>query len=481
MPPSIAVVIPCRNEAGNLEQVLPQIKSVSGSFGQPITIYVVDGHSTDGSPEVAGRHGVNVITQRGNGYGGAIRTAIDTLSEDWIVTLDADGSHPIGTLASIVACIGQAEIVIASRYIAQGYARMPLLRKVLSLVLNRFFQLVLSMPVRDMSSGFRAYHRKSIAAIPVEMESFAFLQEILLKAYMRGYRILEIPFHYRPRSDGASKARIIAFGLQYLRLTGRMWALRNSVDSADYDTRAFYGRIPLQRWWQRRRYEIIMEMVGNSLAVLDVGCGSGQLLNGLPQTIGLDPQLNKLLFMRAPGRLLLRGSVFEIPFQDESFETVVCSQVIEHLPKDDRIIEQLVRCIAPGGQLILGTVDYGGWQWPLIEKIYGFVHPGGYAHEHITHYTTEMLMRELTARNLTVESIQYIARAEIIIKARKPGRAAAPAPIVLQAAFDRLLACPQDRSRLEKLADAYVCTRCRRRFPLVNDIPDFLADATAAP
>lgn len=474
MPASVAIVIPARNEAGNLETLLPQIRNVAGSFDQDISIHVVDGHSTDGSRDVARRHGVDVIEQRGTGYGGAIRTALQDIRADWIVTLDADCSHPPATLKSLMASIGSAEIVIASRYVEQGYARMPAGRKFLSIVLNRTLRTVFSLSVYDMSSGYRAYHRESVAALPIEMESFAFLPEVLVKAHTRGYRILEIPFHYRYRTEGRSKARVLAFGLQYLKLMARLWPYRNSIASADYDTRAFYGRIPLQRWWQRRRYDILTEMVGGSLSILDVGCGSGQILNALPQIVGMDPQLNKLMFMRAPGRLLLRGSIFEIPFADHSFETVISSQVIEHLPKSDAVFDELVRCLAPGGTLVLGTVDYGGWQWPLIERIYGFVHRGGYADEHITHYTRQSLIDEMSRRDLEIEEVKYIAKAEIVVKARKPGSRPWPAGMVTPRTLDQMLACPKDRSPLDKGEEAYFCPRCRRRYPILKSIPDFL-------
>ena len=471
---TVAVVIPCKNEEENLQILLPQLKSVLGSFERPVSLHVVDGHSTDRTREVAHAYGVEVLVQRGNGYGGAIRTALETLAADWIVTLDADCSHPPATLKGLMSALGQAEILIASRYVDHGYARMPAVRKFLSVLLNRTFRWVLSIPVRDLSSGYRAYDRKAIAAIPLEHETFAFLPEVVLKAFAHGYRVLELPFHYRLRAEGASHARLVAFGIQYARLLVSFWKFRNSIGCADYDSRAFSSRIPLQRWWQRKRYEIVSDMVGRSLAVLDVGCGSTEILNGLPQIVGMDPQMNKLRYMRAPGRLLLRGSVYEIPFASGSFETVVCSQVIEHLPKDDVIIDELVRCLAPGGTLVLGTVDYGGWQWPLIERIYGFVHPGGYAHEHITRYTRDSLVEELTGRQLEILEVRYIAKAEIVIRARKAGTASAVMPMFTQSSFDRALVCPKDRAVMEFKEGAYRCTQCDRMYPVVDSIPDFL-------
>ena len=69
---------------------------------------------------------------------------------------------------------------------------------------------------------------------------------------------------------------------------------------------------------------------------------------------------------------------------------MLCSQVIEHVPKDSPILDELCRVLAPGGRLVLGTPDYANWQWVYIEKLYGLV-PGGYKDEHISHYTNAEL------------------------------------------------------------------------------------------
>src|SRR5687767_11488192 len=94
----VAVVVPCKNEAESLALLLPQLNAVISSLERPMALYVVDGHSTDATREVAARHHVTLIPQRGQGYGGAIKTALDTIDADWIITLDADCSHPPPTL-----------------------------------------------------------------------------------------------------------------------------------------------------------------------------------------------------------------------------------------------------------------------------------------------------------------------------------------------------------------------------------------------
>jgi dolichol-phosphate mannosyltransferase len=417
---TIAVVIPCLNEAENLALLLPKVHAVIKRFAIPATVYVVDGGSTDGTVDTARRLDADVIAQRGSGYGGALKTAFEDIDAAYIITLDADYSHHPAILKYLYEQREQAEIVIASRYVAQGHAEMPWFRKVLSRILNGVFRTALSIPVHDLSSGYRLYRREAVAALNLEFSTYAVLQEILVKAFCAGWQVKEIPFHYLPRRHGSSHARLLRFGRDYLMALCKMWTLRNSIESADYDSRAFHSRIPLQRWWQRKRYRIILDYIGDNLRVLDAGCGSSQLLDGAPQIIGMDVLRRKLRFMRRPGRRLVNGDTVALPFRDGVFEAVVSSEVIEHIPEDDRVFTELVRCIEPGGVLVLGTPDYGSWQWPLIEKLYAYFHPSGYADEHITRYTLRGLLDRLTRMELVVEGYQHILGAELIIKARKP-------------------------------------------------------------
>lgn len=418
-PLSLGIVILCRDQVDDLAALLPNLKAITASLGAPAGIFVVDDGGVPAIGELSGRHGVERIQQQSPGYGGALRTAFDQVNAEFIITLECDGAHPTALVPYLYRLRDQADIVIASRYVRQGYAPMPLVRGVGSRLLNGLFSRALDLPVKDLSSGFRLYRRDAVQRLKIETSSYSVLQEILIKAYCEGYAIAEVPMHYVPGAATGSWSARARLGTDYLATFRKMWRLRNSVDSCDYDTRAFYSKIPLQRYWQRRRYRIITRFIGDARLVLDAGCGSTQIMNGRPQVIGIDPQRRKLRFMRSPGRRLLNASTFALPFTDGAFDVVVSSQVIEHLPEDPVIFDELIRCVKPGGTLVLGTVDYGSWQWPLIERAYGLAKPTGYADEHITHYTHDSLVARLTGRGLRIEEIAYILGGEIIIKAIK--------------------------------------------------------------
>jgi SAM-dependent methyltransferase len=360
-----------------------------------------------------------VIAQPEPGYGAALRAAFARARGRYVATMDSDLSHPPDVLRRLYYDRERAEQLIASRFTRGGLAVMPLHRRILSVVLNRVYSRVLSIPVRDLSSGFRLYRRDMLCELDVTHHDFSFLQEILVKAYSAGYSVQEVPFHYLPRVRGYSKARILKFGLSYARLLGRSWRLRNSTQSADYDERAYSSVILPQRWWQRWRYRIVTDWADRVGRVVDIGCGSSRILEALPGAIGVDFDLSKLRYRRALGNPLVRASIERMPLRSGWFDQVICSQVIEHVADDDRIFEEFHRVLKPGGSLVLGTPDYDRWQWRFTEWVYGRLLPGAYAHEHITHYTLDGLRRRLDANGFDVVDHRYVFAGELILLARK--------------------------------------------------------------
>ena len=418
----LAIMISCPNNPAELERLVGSIHRIVRDFRLPATVHLVDDGRQPEQAHTARALGVPVVAQRGEGYGALIKAAAEGTTCRYLITLDGDGLHPPELLPHLFAGRDRADVVIASRYVPQGFTQMPWWRELGSRAMNRTFRRLLGLPFHDLSSSYRLYRRDLLDRVFPVMSTDAALQEILIKSYCEGYSIAEVPMHYLAtrRRRGRGVSRLVRLGADYVRTFTAMWKLRNSIDSADYDTRAFFSRIPFQRWWQRRRYAIVSDYVGDRARVLDAGCGSTQLLNRFPQAIGMDYSRRKLRFMRRPGRRLVNGSTRHLPFRSGAFDVVISSQVIEHLPADPRIFEELDRCLRPGGTLVLGTVDYGRWQWPLIERLYAVFKPTGYAHEHITHYTHRNLTDIIRGLGMSVEGSRYICGGEVIFKARKP-------------------------------------------------------------
>ncbi len=416
----LSVVIASLNEAHNLYRLLPQLREALDAMGIRWEILIIDAASQDGTQKVVEQARATYVCETRRGYGAAIVRGITEARGAYVQTMDADMSHPAEFIRGLWENRNSADIVIASRYVPGGHADQPWVRYQLSRLLNWFFGKGLSIPVKDMSSGFRLYRKSIFEGMDLTFTNFVILIEILLLSFARGLRIREIPFHYQPRISGSSKARIIKFGKDYLRLFYRIWRMRNSIEFADYDWRAYDSRIWLQRYWQRTRHKIVLGFIPKFVTTCDVGCGSSRILADLPHAVGVDLRHDKLVFMRRTNQFLVQSNGLALPFADESFECVICSEVIEHIPDENgRLVDELARILKPGGVLVLGTPDYGRWQWVAIEWLYGKLAPGAYADQHVTHYTYKTLTETLTARGFQNLSHGYVCQGELIVKGQK--------------------------------------------------------------
>jgi len=240
--PDLAVVIPAWNERENLELLLPALREVISRLGLSAEIVVVDGDSRDGTRAAAERRGARVVLQQEPGYGGALLAGFAATTAPYLVTMDADLSHRPLFLEEFWKRRDEAEVMIASRYVAGGQADMGWFRRVLSRILNQTYSRVLSLPLRDLSSGFRMYYRDVLTGLQLEARGFDVLEEILIRVHAAGWRIQEIPFHYMARGSGRSHVRLVKFGWAFLKTLVRIWRLHHAVQgaaAADDAIRAF--------------------------------------------------------------------------------------------------------------------------------------------------------------------------------------------------------------------------------------------------
>src|SRR5690242_3193319 len=209
----LSIILPVVNERDNLRQLVPRLKAVMERERISFEIIVVDGGSSDGTPQVADELGARAVAERRRGYAGALETGFAEAQGDYVLTLDADLSHEPAFAAKLWRARTEADIIIASRYVRGGAAFAGTSRVWLSRLLNLWLRRVLSIPVRDLSSGFRLYRREILCNLRLEAQNFEVLEEALVKAYAQGYSVFEVPFTYFPRESGRSHARLLRFGL----------------------------------------------------------------------------------------------------------------------------------------------------------------------------------------------------------------------------------------------------------------------------
>jgi len=418
-PRFVSVVVPAADEADNVAELARRLHDVLGRSCDEYEIIVVVPSPEDRTGPVASENGARVIVQKRPGYGGALKEGLLAARGDWIVTMDADLSHPPEQIEALLAHRGDGEVVVCSRYVPGARAEVSAWRSFLSTVLNRVYGRLLAIPVRDSSSGFRIYDRRVFDEIEIQGEKYDVLQEILVQIYCRGWTVAEIPIDYRERAAGESHARPFRWAPHFLATLMRLFKLRNHFESADYDSRAHDSIIPPQRYWQRKRYEIVQRMAEHPGRRLDVGCGSSRIIQSRPDSIGIDVCLPKLRFLRRTNPLLVRASTFDLPIATGSVDVLVHSQVIEHIPYEPRLFTEMNRVLKMGGTLVIGTPDYGRAQWRMIEAAYKVLMPHGYGDDHITHYTRQSLIEELARVGFGIRRYEYILGGELVVEAIK--------------------------------------------------------------
>jgi dolichol-phosphate mannosyltransferase len=218
---NLSIVIPAWNERENLEVLLPALSETLDELGLSAEILVVDAAADAETGASVERLGARYLVQQERGYGGALLTGFSAARCEYVATMDADLSHPPAYLRAFWENRDKAGLIIASRYVAGGRAEMGLSRYILSRILNTTFSIALGIPVKDMSSGFRMYHRQQVLNLRLESRDFDVLEEILVKVHHSGVPILEVPFTYMPRGAGRSHAKLLKFGIAYLKLLVR--------------------------------------------------------------------------------------------------------------------------------------------------------------------------------------------------------------------------------------------------------------------
>lgn len=414
-----SVLILTKNEAANLRLLLPMVRQVLRERGRQFEIVVVDAGSTDGSREVAAANGARVHAQQGAGYGSAFREGISLCRGEWIIALDADLSHPPQFLRAMVANCESVDMLIASRYVPGGDTRCELYRSLLSRILGVVFGRFLGIPVTDVSSGYRMYRRRVLEELSLEGRDFDILIETLIKVVSNGYRVREIPFIYEPRAFGRSNARLVKFAVSYLRTLRRMWTLRNSINSADYEERAYRSIIPLQRYWQRRRTEHVLALADRASVTLDIGSGASRISRSIPRLVALDINRNPLRFLKTNGVLCVQGALASLPVPNGYFDQVIMSQVVQHVPRDSLNLAEIRRVLRSNGTLVLATPDYASRLWRFLERIYVRVLPHAPGSLHVARYTRLEIERLLNQEGFEIEETRSVLGADIVYKCRR--------------------------------------------------------------
>ena len=223
----VCVLIPTLNEEESIGPVIREFQAL----GFP-NILLADGHSTDGTVDIARAAGARIFVQSGSGKGQAMKEVLEVIEEDYILLIDGDGtylpSEAPGLLEQVLK--GRAEHVVGNRHGRMQGGALKRLNMFGNKMINFFFSTIYRVHLTDILSGYRAFTREGIRRLDLSTPGFEIESEMTIESVKKGLRIVEVPISYRPRSAG-TKTKLHPFrdGLKIILTIFRMAKTENPM------------------------------------------------------------------------------------------------------------------------------------------------------------------------------------------------------------------------------------------------------------
>ena len=230
------VIIPTYNERENLPRIVPLVLEQDPR----LEVLVVDDNSPDGTGDLAealaaATNRVHVIHRQGKAglgtaYVAGFRWALQA-GYDYVFEMDADFSHDPRHLPTFLGAIGDADVVIGSRYLNRRVTviNWPMSRLMLSYCANVYARWVTGLKLWDSTGGYKCYRREVLAAVDLDQvrsNGYSFQIEMSFRAWRKGFRLKEITITFSDRSEGRSKmSGAIVREAVWMVWRLRLWAL----------------------------------------------------------------------------------------------------------------------------------------------------------------------------------------------------------------------------------------------------------------
>lgn len=467
----VSIVIPTKNEEGNIGKLLTEI---AASVSAPYETIVVDDSDNNLTIMRAAMLGAKTVKGQGKGLGQAIIDGIEASTGEIVVVMDADLSHNPHAIPELIKPILEqgCDMTIGSRYVKGGSSEeWTFVRKLISRV-----ACLLALPVtrvRDATSGFFAFRKSLVEEAKLEPRSWKIMLELLVKA--NPTLVKEIPITFEKRVEGKSKltsgqmisyvkhlgllalhkyhkiikffviagviymlsagliyfftealhwwymisvfvASAIGVSLRFLAEAKYVFGVTASPSEASYEWDAFYKGSFVQKWWKQSIAKTVWDWVPSSSSLLDLGCGSSPIITHYPNAIGIDVNKKKLEFIesKCPAITTKTASVDKsLPFMDRSFDYVLCIELLEHLSEPEKVVSEIARLLKRNGLAVIATPDYSKWLWHLAEKF------TPYKEEHVARFSRKSLEAMCRKHNLVPVKHKYIATCDLCEMFRK--------------------------------------------------------------
>lgn len=215
----VSIVMPCLNEAESIGECVDKAWAAIRKAGVTGEVVVSDNGSTDGSPEIAAKHGARVVFQSLKGYGHAYMKGFEEARGRFILMADSDNTYDFNDLERFIVPLREgADLVMGNRFTgnilpgAMTWSHRYIGNPILSGLLNLFFH----TGIGDAHCGMRAFRRAACSRMQLQTGGMEFASEMVINASKAELKITEVPITYYPRT-GDSKLESLRDGWRHLR------------------------------------------------------------------------------------------------------------------------------------------------------------------------------------------------------------------------------------------------------------------------